>query len=316
MKKLVNILTLLLLASCTKQEAMLSSDELARADSMALHVALTPSLSSLPAYYAEQTGLWDSVGVDVRLMRYEAQLDVDTALINHHAEMALSDLIRALRLFGEQTPVWALMSVDEPIAMVAVKGRRVKKINQLKERMIAISRLSVTDYWCDRFLEFSTEPQTDFYRPQVHSIKLRADMLRTGLMDAAMLPEPYTSWMLATDNVLIHQTGKDDIRLMAWVATKESMADTVRFQQIERFTQAYRMAAEQIESGEGNDIVRDILHREYGLPREMADTLEIPSLSIGETPARKDIDKAIEWLQSRKRLPRGMNADSLLLTGS
>ena len=313
MRNLILILTLILLASCTKQEAMLSLDEQARTDSLALHVAVLPTWSSLPVFYAEKTGLWDSAKVAVHVMPFEAQMDIDTALINRHAAVATSDLIRALRLYDEQTPVKALLSVSEPLSLVAVKGKRVKQIHQLKERMIAISRLCITDYWCEQFIDSNGVARPDFYRPQVHNIKLRAEMLRTGLMDAALLPEPYSSWAVAAGNVLLRQTSEKDSRLAAWVIRKDAAESPLREEQLSRFMKAWEWAVEEINEGSRDDIVKTILHEEYGLPKEMADTLVFPTLDKGSKPSRDDIEKAVQWLRGKKRLPSRVTADSLLL---
>lgn len=301
------------LASCTKQEAMLSLDEQARADSAALHVAVMPTLGNLPVYFADRSGLWDTLGLDVRLLRYEAQIDIDTALIGRHAEVGASDLIRALRLYDRETPVRALFTTTEPITLVAVKGKRVSKIHQLKERMIAISRLCITDYWCDQFIDTLGTGQPDYYRPQVHNVKVRADMLRTGLMDAAMLPEPYTMWMAATGNVLLQTSTDKDPQLSAWIALSEALNDSARSKQIALFTEAYRMAVERINEGVQADLVNDILCDEYGLPQEVADSIQLPTLNTEGSPQRTDIDKAIEWLKGRQRMPKDVKTDSLFM---
>ena len=72
MRNLVCILILILLASCTKREATLSPEEAARRDSTALRVAVMPTWSCLPLYYAESTGLLTDSDTNIRLLRYTA----------------------------------------------------------------------------------------------------------------------------------------------------------------------------------------------------------------------------------------------------
>ena len=302
MRHLVCILTLTLLASCVKQEAMLSSAGDSESDSLVLRVAVLPTQACLPAFVAERAGLWDSLGLDVSLLRYEAQIDTDTALVRQRADVAMSDLVRAQRLNSDSFSVCPLLSVDEPMALVAVKGKRVSRVHQLKERMIAISRLSITDYWCDRFIEETPSPESDFYRPQVHSIPLRAEMLRTGLMDAALLPEPYCAWAVATENVLLKQTAAKDIRLAAWVANAQLLDQTDGSDRARRFVEAYQKATEMINSGECDELVKTILHEEYGMPQAMADTLQLPTIGLGTSPRSEDAETARQWLNSKLKI--------------
>ena len=51
------------------------------ADSLALKVAVTPTLDCLPLYLAEQEGWFEREGVSVQLRPYTAQMDQDTALL-------------------------------------------------------------------------------------------------------------------------------------------------------------------------------------------------------------------------------------------
>ena len=117
------LLSILMLASCAhKQEAMLSVAEAKKADSLALHVALMPTMGCLPIYYAQRTGITDSVHLDIRMMRYNAQMDIDTAITRGHTDIAYTDIIRAIRL-SDSVSLTSLLAIDEPITMVAQKKK-------------------------------------------------------------------------------------------------------------------------------------------------------------------------------------------------
>ena len=96
MKRFISFLTtIIILASCAhKQEAILSVQEDKKTDSLALHIALMPTLGCLPIYYAQRTGIADSLKLDICLLRYTAQMDIDTAIVRGHADIAYTDIIR------------------------------------------------------------------------------------------------------------------------------------------------------------------------------------------------------------------------------
>ncbi len=101
---LPTLLFLATLAACTQKAPEISPEEEARRDSLALQVAVMPTTDCLPLYLAAECGIADSLGLDMRLRTYMAQMDVDTALQKGRVTVAYSDLIRALRL-ADKTPL-------------------------------------------------------------------------------------------------------------------------------------------------------------------------------------------------------------------
>ena len=71
-----------LCGACGSHTETADPAETARQDSLALKVALMPTLDCLPLYVASMYNLFDSLGADVRLKPYTAQMDCDTALRN------------------------------------------------------------------------------------------------------------------------------------------------------------------------------------------------------------------------------------------
>ena len=299
MRLAIAILTIIMLASCTKQEAMLSTEEQTERDSLALQIAVMPVLNCLPVYYAVRTGMADSAGLDIRLHRFQAQMDIDTALLRGWADIATSDLIRAIRMKTDSSGVYVLRTVDEPMALIALKGKRVNKVRQLKEKMVAISRLSITDYWCDQMVDSIEVSHDDFYRPQVNDVRLRTDMLRTALMDAAILPEPYAEWMRLEGHKELHHTSEDSPRLAAWVM-RDALKDNIgKREQINQFLSIYDNAVEQLNAGMQPDTLVNILTQEYGLPHQLTDSLKLPKLSKTMETQQSDVEVAGKWLKSR-----------------
>lgn len=310
MKILSLIFTFIALASCSHQGAVLSKQELAPNDSNSLHVAVVPILHALPIYYAERTGMMESRGVNMKLLRYNALMDVDTAIIKKHADIAISDIIKAIQ--NKETPVVSIWSVNEPMSLVVIKEKRVKKVRQMKEKMIAISRLSISDYWCDKMIDTSEIRYQDFYRPQINDIKLRTDMLRTGLVDAAILPEPYAEWMKAEKHTILKSTTQSDLQMGAWIAQKKLFCDNTKKEQVKEFINVYTEAVKIINENTDVQTVKDILIYEYGLPSALADSIQMPIITTGRPTSSKEIEAAAKWLKARNKLTQDICTDSLI----
>ena len=303
-----------MLASCAhKQEAMLSVAEAKKADSLALHVALMPTLGCLPMYYAQLTGITDSLDLDIRLLRYTAQMDIDTAITRGHVDIAYTDIIRAIRL-SDSVSVTSFLASDEPLTLVAQKGRKVKKMQQMSEKMIAICRLCATDYWSEKMLDSAKISLDSVYRPQINDVRLRGKMMCTGLLEGAILEEPYASWAIWEGNKKLMQTQEKDFQFAVWIATDSLGKDKRKAEQTRKFIVAYKTAVENINKGLYADSLRSILLREYAMPQAIIDTLQLPTIKQAFLPRKKDVEEAVNWLSGRGIKRQKFNPDTFINT--
>ncbi len=303
-----------MLASCAhKQEAMLSVAEAKKADSLALHVALMPTLGCLPMYYAQLTGITDSLDLDIRLLRYTAQMDIDTAITRGHVDIAYTDIIRAIRL-SDSVSVTSFLASDEPLTLVAQKGKKVKKMQQMSEKMIAICRLCATDYWSEKMLDSAKISLDSVYRPQINDVRLRGKMMCTGLLEGAILEEPYASWAIWEGNKKLMQTQEKDFQFAVWIATDSLGKDKRKAEQTRKFIVAYKTAVENINKGLYADSLRSILLREYAMPQAIIDTLQLPTIKQAFLPHKKDVEEAVNWLSGRGIKRQKFNPDTFINT--
>lgn len=284
-----------MLASCSeRQEAMQFKADSLSIDTTALRIAVMPTMSCLPVYYAEQSGLANKLGMKIQLLRYQAQMDIDTAIQRGHTDIAFTDLIRCTRLAQAKTPIKPIVSCDEPLSLISLKTKRVKKINQMKQQMIALSRLSATDYWCDRLLDIAKTNHDDIYRPQINDVRLRAEMLRQGLVDAAMMSEPFATWMTKLGHKRLFLSDGKRPWLYAWANVSATQA------QQEAFLNLLDSALIYMER-DGQDVfVRNILKQDYQLPPTYADTLELLPIKVPSAIHPDDITEAENWLKKRQ----------------
>ena len=285
-----------MLASCSqRQEATQFDADSTGIDTTVLRVAVMPAINCLPVFYAERTGLADSLGLEMELLRYQAQMDIDTAITFGHADIAYTDLIRIAKLNKAKVTLSAFASCDEPISLISLKTKRVKQVNQMKEQMIAVSRLSATDYWCDRLLDSTRTSYDDIYRPQVNDVRLRAEMLRQGLIDAAMMGEPYATWMTMLGHKRLFLSKGKQPQLYAWA----NISATKKQQKV--FLDILKEATEQLSKPSEAALLRDILKQEYQLPPAVVDSIELQPVRQTSAVRPADTEEAEKWLSKRTR---------------
>ena len=296
---LLAIIATIMLASCShKQEATQFEADSTSIDTTVMRIAVMPAMNCLPVYYAEKTGLADSLSVEMKLLRYQAQMDIDTAIVNKHVDIAYTDLIRCTRL-SKQVSLTPFASCDEALSLISLKTKRVKQINQMKEQMIAVSRLSATDYWTDRLLDSTRTSYDDIYRPQVNEVWLRAEMLRQGLIDAAMMGEPYANWMTMLGHKRLFQSKGKQPRLYAWAARS-----SVSKRQQKAFLDLLKEATDRMSKESEAEILRDILKQEYALPADIADSLKLPLPKSPSDISQSDVEEAEKWLNKSTKVKR------------
>lgn len=260
----LSILILWALASCNGQEAMLSDAD--TRDSSTLFVAVMPIEDCLPLYLAEQRGLGDTLGLKLKLLRYDALMDIDTAYILRHADVAWEDSFR-LAQYHRQTPNFATDSaLKEPDTLwmptegrwcfIASRKGKIKKLKDLNERMVGITRWSLADTLCNIVVNQAGVNQQDVYRPQINNVKLRMRMLRENLLDAAILPEPYASWAKAEKHRILFEYPKDVVpsdsvmrktRIKGFFVRQDFLKDTLHSKQLELLHKVYRQAQDILE---------------------------------------------------------------------
>ena len=294
------ILSFLLLTSCShRQEATQFDADSTGIDTTRLCVAVMPAMNCLPVYYAERTGLADSLGLEMEILRYKAQMDIDTAIINGYADIAFTDLIRCAKLGKQSVTITPFVSLDEPLSLISLKTKRVKQVNQMKEQMIAISRLSATDYWCDRVLDETHTSYDEIYRPQINDVQLRADMLRLGLIDAAIMGEPYATWMTMLGHKRLFQSKDKQPRLYAWAARNSATKHQQRL-----FRTLLDEATKRMSRASEANLLRDILKQDFGMPAEAVDSLELQPLKPLSNVRQSDTEEAENWLKNKSIIKR------------
>ena len=278
------ITILLLLASCQKEQVLLSTEETALRDSLALHIGVVPVSACMPIYYAMEASMFQEGGVDVRLHEFLSQMDCDTALQKGHVHVAFTDLARLLELQGEQVNYRAIASINA----------------HLDERMIALDRLSAADYWSDEIMREAGLSSTAIYRPQINDIQLRTRMLTEQMTDGAMLPEPYASEAEMQGHKRLFTSDTTAI-LFCFASPQDVLIDTMRNAQVRKFLKIYDNAVKQLNSGNNPEVVRNLLTKQYAIPQGVLDSLHLPSLRPLSIPRQSDADKAMTWMRKRER---------------
>lgn len=272
--------------------------KLFREDSAALKVAVMPTLDCLPVFVAKERQLFDTA-VDIRLKQFTAQMDCDTALMLNRVEGSVSDLVRAERMMKSGVPIKYWASTNAYWLLISNRQQRINDLKHLDDKMVAMTRYSVTDLLSDMVVDSAKLKPERVFRIQINDVNVRLKMLENNEMDALLVTEPYATQAILAKNKVLFDTRKSDMQMGVFVFRTEGMDDKNRQHQMKVFQEGYNEACDSINKY-GVRNYRDVI-RKYCVVTEqtlknLPDTLKFQHAA---PPRQVDIERAQKWLSKK-----------------
>lgn len=310
MKKLLIVMVVaLLIVGCgqsydeTKRLKQEKRTRELREDSAALKVAVMPTLDCLPLFVAEEREMFDTI-VDIRLKYFTAQMDCDTALQRGRVEMAVSDLVRAERMKGEKLKLHYLTSTNAYWLLIGNRNQRITNLSHLDDRMLAMTRYSVTDLLGDLAVDSAKLKTERVFRIQVNDVNVRLDMLENNEMDALLMTQPQVTQALLLKHHVLLDTRQLDMQMGVIVEDSVVMSHPNRQRQREVLIKGYNMACDSLNQF-GIKHYSDIIRKYYKLSEQAL--LQLPDTLTYEhvqAPREQDVAKAKQWLSKGEKVKK------------
>lgn len=248
------MLALMLVVACGKSEKERQAERHAAAQKViadeeaAFKVGVTPTIDCLPLFLMKDSMLYDSTKIDLRLKRYNAHLDIDTALVGGSLQAAATEMVRAMelrRMHGTRLRAVAVTPLQW--TLVGDKKNKRTTLKSLGNNMIAMTRFSATDWLSEQARKKAKVDTLVIFSVQMNDILLRAHMLADDEMDAAWLPEPQATAAIMAGNVALMNSA-DEGRHFGLIVYREPSAKESdrREAQLAQFKAAYNKAVELI----------------------------------------------------------------------
>ena len=242
------ILAVLAFVGCGKSDKELQAERQAQklaeraAYQKAYKIAVMPTMDCLPAYLLKDSLLYDTAKVDIRLCKFNAQMDCDTAMIGGSVQAAFSDLIRTERLkHRNKVLMHYLTDTNLNWQLIADKDSKLKQLSDLSDKIVAMTRFSGTDLLTDMAVK-KAKPKYQVFRVQINDVLVRLAMLQNHEIDAYWFAEPQATKALSANNNSLFNSEDAGVHLGV-----VAIMDKVRRQDEEAaFAEAYDKAVEQI----------------------------------------------------------------------
>ena len=263
---------------------------LASEDSAALKIATVPTMDCLPLFIGVEDSLFQKAGVDVHLRARGSQIDGDTLIAGYHVEGFVTDLIRAERLKKRGIPLRYVTSTNAYWQIITNRKARVKELNQLSDKMIAMTRYSVTDYLANLAVD-SAKPKYDVFRVQINDVNIRLKMLVNNEMDAIVIPEPQATTARLLKNSVLMDSRDKDFHSGVIAFREKALKNKQRQKQLQLFLTVYDAVCDSINKY-GTLHYAKVIEKYMGVDNKTVKALPNLRYNHSSAPREKDIIRA------------------------
>ena len=163
-----------------------------------LTIGLMPDTDSIPFIIAAEHGYFAEEGVEVELVPFKSAMERDAALQSGNLDGAVSDLLAVIFARSGGFAVHAVSYTDGSYNLIASPNAGIASAGDLRGKEIAISRNTIIEYVTDEILEVNGLVEQEVSKVVIPQIPVRLEMLQSGNLGAAVLPEPMASVAVAS----------------------------------------------------------------------------------------------------------------------
>lgn len=269
-----------------------------------LEIGTLPAADSAVLYVAEAEGLFQKEGLDVKVVPFKSALEIGAAMRAGRLDGHFGDLMNVFTQneTGIKQKVILTTTHTHPEQrcfgmLVSPKVDRYEKLGDLKGATTAMSSSTIIDYLLDRMKETESLPADAMKNLEVKQIPIRLQMLQSGQVETAMLPEPLVTLVEQKGGRVLWNDAKLD-EALAIVALKAAYTDE---KTVTAFRKAVAEAAKLME--EKPEAYRLLMVKKGLLPPPLAENYKMVRFSMFGTgnglpplPSVEEVRRVGEWM--------------------
>ncbi|MBF7096768.1 ABC transporter substrate-binding protein [Alkalibacter mobilis] len=274
---LITIAMLLSFAGCKNDTGEQSQDD----EKLQLKIGVMPAVDSAPIFLADQNGYFDELGLDVEVQIYTNAMNRQSALQSGELDGAMTDVIALVNNVENGFDIKVTTSTDGAFPFLINKD-----YDGSKDVKVGMMEISVSNYLTDKSLkDYQVE------KVYINEIPARLEMVATGNLDMAVIPEPMASQgeLNGLKKDLIENDDEFSPDVMVFTGTAISEKE----EELKLFHQAYNKAVEVI--NEDDSAARDVLIQTLELNPDIKDSILMPEYNKARVPSEEFLKGIMEW---------------------
>jgi NitT/TauT family transport system substrate-binding protein len=307
LKKILTILTasslVLSLAACSPVK------ETPSASKQTLNFGAMASVDAVPIVIANEKGFFKKQGVEVNFQSFKSSKDRDAALQGGNLDGIIGDEIAISLYQNADFNVKITGITDGDFMLIASAKSGIKSINDIKGKSVAISEKTAIEYTLDKILEKNSIEPKAIKKSVVPAIPTRLEMLRNNNVDAALLPEPFSTLAIKDGGIVLGSA----ISLESYpsVTAFSQKSIDAKSTEIKAFYKAYNEAVDYINSTPISEY-EDIIIKTVGYPDDMKGKITLPKFRKNVLPSEAEVKSAVDWTIKNGLVKKELNPKDLM----
>ena len=260
-------------------------------------IGLMPDTDSIPFIIAAERGYFAEEGVEVELVPFKSAMERDAALQSGNLDGAISDLLAVIFARSGGFALHATSYTDGNYNLVAGGNTGISTPPDLHGKEIAISRNTIIEYVTDEILAVNGLSEREVSKVVIPQIPVRLEMLQSGNLAAAVLPEPMASVAVASGSRYV--TGSGELGINPGVIVFADSAINEKADSIRAMYRAYNKSVEYLNHAPRAEYI-DLVMEKSGFPAPARDALELKPYRPAGLPAEKDVEEAVHWVKHKE----------------
>lgn len=267
------------------------------------------SIDVVPFVVAQQLGFFKKQGLDVKLDLFKSPKDRDAAFVSGGLDALVCDEIAMCIYRNAGIDVKITGKTTGDFMLIAGKNSGIKTVQGLKGKSVAISEKTSIEYTLDQILAKSNLAAADVTKQMVPQIPARLELLNSGKVDAALMPEPYATMALQSGGILLGSAGKLSVYPSVTAFTGEMLKNSAG--SVKAFYSAYDAAVTYINRTPLKTF-EDVLIQTAGYPADMKNAIKMPKFEKNHLPSLKELNSVIKWAAQYKLINPTAKAEDFL----
>lgn len=284
-----------------------------------IRIGTLPTEDSLPLWVAERDGLFAKAGVEVTVTVFQSAQERDAALTAGAVDGVMGDLIAAtsLRAGGVPVKVVTVMlgaKASEGRFGIAVKpGSTVTDLKGLAGVPVGTSSATIQEYILDKLMVAGGVPAEQIKKEEVKKVPVRFELLMSGKLAAAALPEPFLSLAAKTGaKIVADDTTGANISQTVLLFDQKFLDDPAKAAGVSKLLGVWDEAVATINAAP--DSFRALLVDKARLPKPLETDYAVNVYPTAQLPTEADVTAVIEWMKGAGLLKTDVTYADLMWT--
>jgi NitT/TauT family transport system substrate-binding protein len=192
---------------------------------------------------------------------------------------------------------------------LAAPNSKIKRVADLKGVPVAVSGNTIQDFVSDQLMVAGGLKKGDIQKVEVPKVPIRFQMLMSGQVKAAALPDPMGALAEAQGATLVASDTDSKRNLSPIIYIFSAKSIETKTEAFRKFYKVYREAVNMINANP--EKYRGLLVEKARVPEEIKDTYPMQRYPMPLLPTKGEFNMVQDWMLARKMIDRPMKYGDL-----